>query len=793
MLVFIEPEIKGRVIERQREILDRLQTHVAAAYFAEGRAVYDGRSILISTYELPLGGKSSTIPVNMSNRPDPANPNRGVYRVALTLVKTLNPRHLVDYCNPATDRRIVNSPDALDMLNALNLIFRQAPMQKLPHTAKSYFLPGQQKEISKDISLFLGLFQSVRPAMNRLFVNVNLTAGKFWNPRPVMDVVMDFFQARDARRLTNMTLRDLRDVTKYLHGVKVISEHRKEPSPPRGIMAIIREGADTYQLDDTGETILDYFWRVYHYKLKFPSACCVRISSKIVFPIETCRIIPNQFFKHELAPQYRDAMLTFTSRRPEERLASIMGNVHELGYAESDYLRSAGLGVTMQPLRLRAAVMPSPQVMYANNRTARIDNGAWNTRDDVFFRPANFRAWVWISTAQDQIPQEPAPIFQVNGQALEKELRRIYQEAVQRLGGLDCIVLITDRSSDLYYTLKHFGDVQVGVATQHLDYHKLMKANDQMRIDMVARINPKLGGMNHVPSKTSAAWLGQAPTMIFGADTSHPGPDDQEKPTIAALVSSVDETGTRYRATVGVQPSRVEIMRDLTQMVVTAVRAFQGYQAMVEKRPNVVPARVLFYRDGVGEGQFQEVCDQEVVAVKNAFASLKMPPPKVTFVVVGKRHHTRFFPVDKKDADRSGNAPSGLIVDHDIVHPAYPNWFLLSQGGLKGTSRPMHACIMKDENNFPLQTLQYLTYTLTHNFARATRAVSIPSPIYYAHIASGRRAIHFKALNDGSSTISSGEMTYADYEQAWQGIHTNLENASCLGWTGWGPLAMMLF
>ncbi|KZT61284.1 Piwi-domain-containing protein [Calocera cornea HHB12733] len=686
------------------------------------------------------------------------------------------------------------------MLNALNLIFRQAPMQKLPHTAKSYFLPQQQREVSKDISLFLGLFQSVRPAMNRLFVNVNLTAGKFWNPRPVMDVVMEFFQARDVRRLSNMSPRELRDVTKYLHGVKVVSNHRKEPSPPRGIMAIIREGADTYQLDDTGETVLDYFWRVYQYQLKFPSACCVRISAKVVFPLETCVIVPNQFYKHELGPQFRDAMLNFTSRRPEERLAAIMNNVHELGYAESDYMRTAGLGVTMQPIKLKASVIPSPQVMYANNRTARIDNGGWNTRDDVFWRPASFRSWVWMSTAQDRqfsfqqisrvrdmlsdamrrrgmkIPLEPAPIFQVNGQALERELRRIYQEAQQRLGGLDCIVLITDRSSDLYYTLKHFGDVQVGVATQHLDFRKLAKVNDQMCANIAMKLNPKLGGMNHVPSKASAGWLNEAPTMIFGADTSHPGPEDREKPTIAAVVSSVDETGTRYRATVGVQPSRVEIIGDLKQMVVNAIKAFQGYQASVEKRLNVVPTRVLFYRDGVGEGQFQEVCDQEVVAVKNAFESLNMKPPRVTFVVVGKRHHTRFFPVEKRDADRSGNAPSGLIVDHDIVHPAYPNWFLLSQGGLKGTSRPMHACIMKDENNFRLQALQSLTYTLTHNFARATRAVSIPSPIYYAHIASGRRAIHFKALNDGSSTISSADMTYADYERAWQGIHANLEN-----------------
>lgn len=43
--------------------------------------------------------------------------------------------------------------------------------------------------------------------------------------------------------------------------------------------------------------------------------------------------------------------------------------------------------------------------------------------------------------------------------------------------------------------------------------------------------------------------------------------------------------------------------------------------------------------------------------------------PKITFVVVQKRHHARFFPVDPRDADRTGNCQPGTVVDTDIVHP----------------------------------------------------------------------------------------------------------------------------
>ncbi|GJX29997.1 PAZ domain-containing protein [Tanacetum coccineum] len=58
------------------------------------------------------------------------------------------------------------------------------------------------------------------------------------------------------------------------------------------------------------------------------------------------------------------------------------------------------------------------------------------------------------------------------------------------------------------------------------------------------------------------------------------------------------------------------------------------------------PHRIIFYRDGVSEGQFNEVLLYEMDKISKACLSLEenyMPP--VTFVVVQKRHHTRFFPV----------------------------------------------------------------------------------------------------------------------------------------------------
>lgn len=74
--------------------------------------------------------------------------------------------------------------------------------------------------------------------------------------------------------------------------------------------------------------------------------------------------------------------------------------------------------------------------------------------------------------------------------------------------------------------------------------------------------------------------------------------------------------------------------------------------------------------------------------------------PKITMIVVAKRHHVRFFTQNPHEADRSGNCPAGTVVDSVVAHPTEFDWYLLSHGGLLGTSRPAHYNVLYDENNF---------------------------------------------------------------------------------------------
>ena len=60
------------------------------------------------------------------------------------------------------------------------------------------------------------------------------------------------------------------------------------------------------------------------------------------------------------------------------------------------------------------------------------------------------------------------------------------------------------------------------------------------------------------------------------------------------------------------------------------------------------------------------------------------------------------------------------------------DWYMVAQKGLKGTSRPSHYHILQADFGTPAE-LQQLTFDLCHLYAIATKVVSRPAPVYYAH------------------------------------------------------------
>jgi len=57
------------------------------------------------------------------------------------------------------------------------------------------------------------------------------------------------------------------------------------------------------------------------------------------------------------------------------------------------------------------------------------------------------------------------------------------------------------------------------------------------------------------------------PLIFLGADVTHPPSSDNGKPSIAAIVGSMDAHPSRYAATVRLQQHRQEIIQEFSSMV----------------------------------------------------------------------------------------------------------------------------------------------------------------------------------------------------------------------------------
>nr|GEY92710.1 zinc finger, CCHC-type [Tanacetum cinerariifolium] len=164
------------------------------------------------------------------------------------------------------------------------------------------------------------------------------------------------------------------------------------------------------------------------------------------------------------------------------------------------------------------------------------------------------------------------------------------------------------------------------------------------------------------------SYVTDRPTIIFGADFTHPQLGEDSSPSIAVVDSFVffgvllQWTGYKWLF--------------LYLLSHTGMRL-----SMICTQPQ------LIQKDRVIEGQFNEVLLNEMDKIRKACISLEenyIPP--VTFIVVQKRNHTHFFPVrhgDRAITDTSGNILLGTVLD---CHPSEFDFYLCRHAGIQLSS-----------------------------------------------------------------------------------------------------------
>ena len=162
------------------------------------------------------------------------------------------------------------------------------PNQIHPFNKRSFYVPDGMKDIGGGIELWRGIFQSVRPTVGRLIVNIDLSTGMMYKQGPLLNLCIDFFgRAPNTSPLTILAERQLRDIErvrlqKFLSGVRVrvfITTGDRE----RVVRGLTKQGANRLTFstrEGTQMTVAEYFQSL-GVILQYPSVICAVVRNQI--------------------------------------------------------------------------------------------------------------------------------------------------------------------------------------------------------------------------------------------------------------------------------------------------------------------------------------------------------------------------------------------------------------------------------------------------------------------------------------------------------------------------------
>ncbi|EEC76346.1 hypothetical protein OsI_13926 [Oryza sativa Indica Group] len=802
--VSINPESKSRATNR--EVLNELIKLHGKTSLGGKLPAYDGRKSLYTAGSLPFESEEFVVKLIDPEKKDKERAERE-YKITIRIAGRTDLYHLQQFLLG----RQRDMPQ--ETIQVLDVVLRESPSWNYVTVSRSFFSTqfGHRGDIGEGLECWRGYYQSLRPTQMGLSLNIDISATSFFKPVTVIQFVEEFLNIRDTSR--PLSDRDRVKIKKALRGVRIETNHQEDQIRRYKITGItpIPMSQLIFPVDDNGtrKTVVQYFWDRYNYRLKYASWPCLQSGSDsrpVYLPMEVCKIVEGQRYSKKLNDKQVTNILRATCQRPQQREQSIHEMVLHNKYTEDRFAQEFGIKVCNDLVSVPARVLPPPMLKYHDSgreKTCAPSVGQWNMINKKMINGGTVDNWTCLSFSRMR-PEEvqrfcgdliqmcnatgmsfnPRPVVDVrstNPNNIENALRDVHRRTSELLaregkGGLQLLIVILPEVSGSYGKIKRVCETDLGIVSQCCLPRHASRPNKQYLENVALKINVKVGGRNTVLERAfirnGIPFVSEVPTIIFGADVTHPPPGEDSASSIAAVVASMDWPEiTKYRGLVSAQPHRQEIIEDLFSVGKDPVKVVNGGMIRelliaFRKKTGRRPERIIFYRDGVSEGQFSHVLLHEMDAIRKACASLEegyLPP--VTFVVVQKRHHTRLFPEvhGRRDmTDKSGNILPGTVVDRQICHPTEFDFYLCSHAGIQGTSRPTHYHVLYDENHFTADALQSLTNNLCYTYARCTRAVSVVPPAYYAHLAAFRARYYVEGeSSDGGSTPGSSGQAVA--------------------------------
>lgn len=549
-----------------------------------------------------------------------------------------------------------------------------------------------------------------------------------------------------------------------------------------------------------------------------------------------------QPLKTKLTPEEQSAMITFACRPAVANAHSISTTGRGLLQLDgNDCINAFGVTVDKDLITVKGRELAPPTLVYKDRRglaPLTPAKGQWNLRNiQVVKSGSPIKKWTYVFDGTRPQPVQgavresmiafarmmiqtgvdiaPQPFIPGVGVRYEDApgLTTALSELEKKQPDLVVIVL-PDRDAKRYANIKTACDVRLGFHNVCVIEAKLTKNEVGYFANVALKVNLKLGGVNH-SLRSQHKLISGGSTMVVGYDVTHPtnlgvtvnkksashkdkGGKTKEKkqerpdpPSIVGLVSSIDKDLAQWPAQSWNNPPTKEMLDGaLVDAFKLCLARWERGNKTGQKSLKPLPQNIVIFRDGVSEGQFQKVINEELPFIKQACReTYKGRQPRITVIVSVKRHQTRFFPTDKDHLVnlKSKSPKEGTVVDRGVTQARYWDFFLqahaslqgkqpgrspsstlspklLTRTSLPGTARPAHYTVLYDEifradyGANAADELEDLTHSMCYLYGRATKAVSICPPAYYADLVCERARGHKNELFDMDDHTPWGSM-----------------------------------
>uniref|UniRef100_A0A453NQK5 Piwi domain-containing protein n=3 Tax=Aegilops tauschii TaxID=37682 RepID=A0A453NQK5_AEGTS len=322
---------------------------------------------------------------------------------------------------------------------------------------------------------------------------------------------------------------------------------------------------------------------------------------------------------------------------------------------QDPYAKEFGINISDKLTSIEARVLPAPWLKYHDTGKEseclpRV--GEWDMKNKKVvngcivnhWASINFSRSVQESTASGfcqelaqtckllgmEFNSEPAiPMYSARPEQAVQVLKHVYNAALKKLKGKELellLVILPDNNGALYGDIKRICETELGLMSQCCLAKHVFKICKRYLANVSLKINVKMGGRNTIlldAVSRRIPLVSDIPTIIFGADVTHPETREDNSPSIAAVVASQDwPEVTKYAGLVCAQAYRQELIQDLyktwhdPQRGTVTGGMIRELLISFRKATGQKPLRIIFYRDGISAGQFHQVLLYELDAIR---------------------------------------------------------------------------------------------------------------------------------------------------------------------------------